>query len=226
MFNKLQIIGWSVLFSISAHAVVIDFEVAAGTSAPIQKDGFTVSSSEIDNQVVAPDPGFVGNGTNVFGFCTSFCGPPPQVIHVTHDNSELFSLTSIDAAYFLIDTVVVNQNLVVTGYPLGLPPVTQSFSLLENTYSTFNLSADFVNLTWVDISSEGADISIDNIVVIPPKPQISINGGYIKLDINIGVPPPDSDCTLSEHAGRMVYDPVGKILYICDTGWSTFSPSP
>jgi len=53
--------------------------------------------------------------------------------------------------------------------------------------------------------------------------QISVEGGYIKLEVTNGTPPPPQDCDFSKnfsHWGRMSIDRVNSILYICtDAGW-------
>ena len=49
----------------------------------------------------------------------------------------------------------------------------------------------------------------------PPPPEISIDGGYIKLDTTAGNVPLDADCSLDAHDGRMVVDNINDILYIC-----------
>lgn len=52
------------------------------------------------------------------------------------------------------------------------------------------------------------------------KPQISVKGGFIKLDITGGILPSNEDCSSSEHYGRQVYDEIYGRLYICSqSGW-------
>ncbi|WP_159105395.1 hypothetical protein [Thiorhodococcus drewsii] len=52
------------------------------------------------------------------------------------------------------------------------------------------------------------------------KPEISVKGGYIKLDVIDGRSPPDEDCTATDHYGRMIYDPTNNALFLCDKfGW-------
>ena len=54
------------------------------------------------------------------------------------------------------------------------------------------------------------------------KPQISVADGFIKLDATQGTSPGDSDCTLPDHYGRMVFDDSNELLYICSqSGWVT-----
>jgi hypothetical protein len=50
--------------------------------------------------------------------------------------------------------------------------------------------------------------------------EIGIKGGYINLETTDGSAPPDSDCSLDAHNGRMIVDDVNNLLYICtDSGW-------
>lgn len=53
-------------------------------------------------------------------------------------------------------------------------------------------------------------------------PQISIEGGYIKLDTTGGGSPPVADCAEDAHEGRMVFDETANNLYICgQSGWTS-----
>jgi hypothetical protein len=52
------------------------------------------------------------------------------------------------------------------------------------------------------------------------KPQISVKGGFIKLDTIGGMLPSNDDCSSSDHYGRQVYDEIYGRLYICSqSGW-------
>ena len=52
------------------------------------------------------------------------------------------------------------------------------------------------------------------------KPQVSVENGFIKLDATQGNVPDDPDCTLQNHYGRMVFDEINEVLYICgQSGW-------
>jgi subtilisin-like proprotein convertase family protein len=56
----------------------------------------------------------------------------------------------------------------------------------------------------------------------PPPSLIEISGGYISLDVTNGAPPINADCEEPAHEGRMVYDNVNSVLYICSsTGWQS-----
>ena len=57
---------------------------------------------------------------------------------------------------------------------------------------------------------------------VTDKAQISVVDGFIKLDTIQGEIPADSDCTLADHFGRMVFDDINGVLYICSqSGWIT-----
>ena len=55
---------------------------------------------------------------------------------------------------------------------------------------------------------------------VSDKPQISVTDGFIKLDAVQESVPAESDCTLQEHYGRMLFDASNALLYICSqSGW-------
>ncbi len=57
-------------------------------------------------------------------------------------------------------------------------------------------------------------------IVGSKKPEISVKGGYFNLDVTTGNMPPLSDCSTTEHMGRMVLDEVSEVLYLCaQSGW-------
>lgn len=64
----------------------------------------------------------------------------------------------------------------------------------------------------------------------PPVPlptHISIEGGFIKLDVTLGTAPSGVDCDSSSHHGRMIVDDVNDFLYICtQSGWMTTPLDP
>lgn len=60
-------------------------------------------------------------------------------------------------------------------------------------------------------------------LAIPP--QISIEGGYIKLDTIGDALPHISHCNDPGHYGRMIYAELNSSLYICGPfGWDQFAP--
>ncbi|WP_186343237.1 DUF1554 domain-containing protein [Allochromatium palmeri] len=55
------------------------------------------------------------------------------------------------------------------------------------------------------------------------KPQITVKGGFIKLDVTGGVSPNHNDCINSDHYGRQVYNEVTGSLFICSaSGWKLY----
>ena len=62
---------------------------------------------------------------------------------------------------------------------------------------------------------------------IEPSPsEITIEGGFIKLDTSTARPP-EVHCLESAHEGRMVVDSVNGKLYICtDIGWESITTDP
>ncbi len=54
------------------------------------------------------------------------------------------------------------------------------------------------------------------------RPQISVLDGFIKLDATQGNVPDEADCTLLNHYGRMVFDEIDELIYVCSqSGWIT-----
>lgn len=54
------------------------------------------------------------------------------------------------------------------------------------------------------------------------RPQISVLDGFIKLDATQGIVPDEADCTLQDHYGRMVFDEINELIYVCSqSGWIT-----
>lgn len=111
----------------------------------------------------------------------------------------------------------------------------RAISVEQNTWIrdvSFNINEIWPNakkITKVFLYGSGWDFDghIDNIRILGAntgnKPQISIVGGFIKLDTTNGNEPSASDCSNDEHDGRMVFDDVNGILHICsDAGWKSF----
>lgn len=73
------------------------------------------------------------------------------------------------------------------------------------------------------VRCEGVDTfdSVNGCIETLPS-QIGIEGGFIKLDTTDGFAPPDRNCSLTAHNGRMVVDDVSNKLYICTaSGWKS-----
>jgi hypothetical protein len=70
------------------------------------------------------------------------------------------------------------------------------------------------------VRCEGTDIFDSENGCRQPPSQISIEGGYIKLDTTDSNAPLDADCSETAHNGRMVFDETTELLYICaESGW-------
>lgn len=209
-----------------AQPVVIDFE--SGTSnAPISEDGFTLTADG-PNAVFSPSPtvksstkivfepsggfGSVTNGTNIFGWCANTCGSgnigvkgigvkgtgDVQTINLSHDNAELFSLVSIDSTNLSGGSIQVGQTIDIVGNLSTGGTVSQSFTLVPETYTTFFLNPSFNNLVSIDITSNPTscvngicDIGIDNISVVLGASATSIptmsSWGFIFMLMIIGL---------------------------------------
>lgn len=77
------------------------------------------------------------------------------------------------------------------------------------------------------VRCKGTDVFYSDIGCLAPPSQISVEGGYIKMDTTDGGAPPSRDCTVGDHYGRTVIDDVGGKLYICtQVGWETITTDP
>lgn len=183
----------------NASAVVIDFEATPlGLPAtPLTEDGFdVVSSQDLGAPVGVFDPTnpvAVSNGTNILGWCGS-CGTL-QVISVAPSGGGVFSAQSVDATnLWRVEEDVAGVNfqpgmtLDVTGHLNGGGTVTQSLTIVEDTFQTFALIG-FNNLTQLDFNVGGVQVTgapvtsdpvIDNIVLnmdaIVPEPATAVLG--------------------------------------------------
>lgn len=96
-------------------------------------------------------------------------------------------------------------------------------SLLNADYNSFSIGvnlSDGLNVSGIALAIESSSISNPN--PKPKLPEISVEGGYIKLDVTSGNLPPSEDCNDGKHNGRMVLDNVNGILYLCtESGWIT-----
>jgi|SRR5690554_4166192 len=173
MYKILILVTLTLLTSIvSAQTINIDFETNPGP-APISEDGFTLTSNMVENITFLPGSGVVDNGTTIFGWCANDCGSL-QTITLSEDSAQLFTLVSIDSANLDIGQIEPGQTIDIVGNLSGGGTVSQSFTLVPDTYTTFNLNSNFTNLTSIDISSNPTscpqgglcDIGIDNITVV------------------------------------------------------------
>ena len=89
-------------------------------------------------------------------------------------------------------------------------------------WDTYTLPAGWDNLTRVDFDYIGNYVGIDNVNVAlgVPDTKLSVDGGYIKLDNIDGGTPPDSHCSVEAHNGRMIYDDISEVIWVCTkSGW-------
>jgi hypothetical protein len=102
-------------------------------------------------------------------------------------------------------------------------------SILKTRFNRFAIDRDLPTLSTITtanspsriIPCESSDIfSPQTGCQQPPRPQISIEDGFIKLDTTDGNAPNADYCSETAHNGRMVFDDVNDRLYICTaTGW-------
>ena len=156
--------------AVQAAPVVIDFEAETPgiPSAPISENGFTLSVSGADpdsDGVFDPGSGAFTNGTHIFGWCSTGCAGL-QTVNIASNSGAPFTLDSIDAANLDPGILEPGQTIEVLGNLAGGGTVSASLVLVLDTYTTFNLPANFTNLSSVEFTSPyNPDVGIDNIVV-------------------------------------------------------------
>ncbi len=156
--------------AVQADPVIIDFEAESPgiPSAPISEDGFTLSVSGADpdsDGVFEPGSGAFTNGTQIFGWCSTGCSGL-MTVSIASDSGAPFTLHSIDAANLNTGELDPGQTIEVLGNLAGGGSVSASLVLVLDTYTTFNLPANFTNLSSVEFTSPyDRDVGIDNIVV-------------------------------------------------------------
>jgi hypothetical protein len=183
-----------------AEAVTIAFEgvAAPGTfvipATPYSEAGFTLTNltsvfdeDGIFDSAVSPGFGDNNNGTDIFGWCGG-CEAVPITLQLTPDSGTPFSVQSIDFSNLTSGFFTPGMGVDVTGNLSGGGTVTQSFSLIQDTWITFNFNPAFMNLDSLDIAANApftADLALDNIVVnqaIPePSTMLLLGGGLLGL---------------------------------------------
>ncbi|MCG8429423.1 MAG: hypothetical protein MI754_18895 [Chromatiales bacterium] len=112
-------------------------------------------------------------------------------------------------------TLYADGNIHLTGFEIVQPASSLALgdyvAVLDATGTQLN------NGAWGGSGIPSNDWSAD---LLPDKPQISVNGGFIKLDTTNGYYPNNQDCIAATHYGRMVFDEVNNTLYACGkSGW-------
>ena len=130
--------------------------------------------------------GLVHNGSALFGFCGAGCGGVS--ITLTYDLGDPFELLSFEASNLLTGFSTAGEQLVVTGNLVGGGTVVQSFTLVQDVMTVFNLGPGFTNLASVTFESSlpggGADLALDNLVANPePGTGLLVAGGLVGLGL-------------------------------------------
>lgn len=74
----------------------------------------------------------------------------------------------------------------------------------------------------VQYSIGSEDLGTESLVVREAVPEISVEGGYLKLDTLAGAAPDPNHCLSDSDRGRMLFDDANGVLYICaQSGWVT-----
>jgi hypothetical protein len=180
----------------AANAVTIGFEGVAGPGAgvipvtPYAEGGFTLtnslgaaSSSDVIFDVASP--GNNDNGSDVFGWCGA-CGAP-ITLTLTADGGAPFSFLSFEAGNLRVDIFGPSMAIEVIGHLAGGGTVVQSFSLIEDVFTTFTLNAGFTGLSSLEFVGSPfptADFAFDNLeveldVAVPEPGTLALLAGGI-----------------------------------------------
>lgn len=175
----------SVNFASQAQSVTIDFEGVVNPddsllpSLPYSEDGFTLenltaSGFGVDG-IFGATTGVNSNGSSIFAWCSDCVGQ--QTFLLTPNTPTLFSIQSLDASNMGLDFFADGMAISAVGNFSGGGTVSQTFNIIENTWTTFNVLPSFTNLVSLEITNNilvGApihDFAIDNLVLNPiPEP--------------------------------------------------------
>ena len=182
-------IGLLAFASTSQAAILIDFE---GSGVPSQselepiipyiEDGFEIVNGDtgVDNGIFDSIHPIVNtNGTDVFGWV----GQGTVVLQSV--DSSPFSIQFFDGSNLNFG---LRLSFDVTGNLNGGGTVSQSFSVVDDSYTTFSFGPDWTNLSSVEFLANGFNGAIDNIVLNSsdgslPEPSAYITWGLLGLCI-------------------------------------------
>ncbi|MTW23165.1 hypothetical protein [Allochromatium palmeri] len=124
------------------------------------------------------------------------------------------NLTNVD---FSSDSVLVKNGdlLAIVLSSESVFPVYYSWA--GNTDNPYTRGEGLVShddgISWNQYDARGMDFHFWTYVnpVSQAKPQISVKGGYVKVDVTNGYEPAIEDCTDTSHEGRMVIDNTNAI---------------
>jgi len=176
-FENVALPGTQLVYSTNSNA-------PSPSATPYSEDGFTFSTNN-DPTVVTSifDSAYItsqsflgaGNGTDIFGFCASCF---QTVVSLAATSGAPFSLLSLDASNLGIGFLTPGESLVVTGNLMGGGTVVQALPLVLDTFTTFTLGAQFMNLASVTFASSllgnAAYIGMDNIVLATGVTGVSV----------------------------------------------------
>lgn len=163
--------------------VIIGFEGVAPPdwylypATPYTESGFTLKSS-LDAATIILSATYypvdwLSNGTNIFGWDCLYYGM--ITLTLTENSGTPFSIQSLEASNAFVNYFDPGMALNVVGHLQGGGTVSQTFSIIQNTFTTFYFNSSFVNLSSLDISANRfptALLAMDNLAVTPvPEPS-------------------------------------------------------
>ena len=182
-FTRIATVAALALSAGTASAAVIDFNgEGPNTSDPVVVDGFTFD-------YVDHNGWGIGNMSN--GFVMQFDNGTDAIVcrdtsdgecGINMSSASTFSLNSFDGADGSLG--VGGRTISVVGNLFGGGTIAESFTTVASTFTTFNLSAGFVNLTSVEFSVSGAGdtwMQLDNIVYDAAAPVPLPAGGLLLI---------------------------------------------
>ena len=229
-FSSFALIPFLGLYLSFACSPLLAVEHPDGSFAtPDNGNSGYVSFKHIDNTNAGDYP------YGVYILETDFCDVDTLTYCVTDCSGLLEQGTATLASIPTSDIAV--SSLVFNAVGVDLTDLTSNFcAVLDGAGNVWAIDRDLPTLSNITtansldriIPCEDSDIfSPETGCQQPPRPEISISGGFIQLDSTFGWTPHEDHCSIIAHLGRMVADGVGNRLFICTTsGWTFTSLTP
>ncbi len=190
------------------------------------------------------------SGNIIFKSGTQGAGDPAIAVGngrgLTVSNNIVTSFGTGDNYTYAYEEISGINNVTLIGNQFGAGSLgTYSFNASYPKYSIFNgaTSTPSADVTWIDDDGTGnlqfnasttksIDFSVGNVEyatisatglgigVTNPQSLLQIGTGYLQID-NVTASPPSADCDNATETGRMKFDSVNDLLYICSgaSGW-------
>ncbi len=129
-----------------------------------------------------------------------------------------------NAEYFAKSKVSIGREAILNlGLDYWIEPTLSENCVFIEEYERETCVIQAAQTYWGCPSTNWQELSTQPVI---NKPEISVNGGFVKLDVLQSTAPDNADCSHEIHYGRMVFGSTNSILYICGMqGWKNFTPS-